>query len=101
MKEKIVYAVVGDIGGAREVLPAMQMLEKKYGTEIKWFVDASLKAKAGTDVLDKAGIVYETRWPVPDDNPDVVVYGTSETAIDAQMMWSAFGRTRKKDGHRN
>lgn len=87
-----VYAVVGDIGGAKEVLPAMQVFQKIYGTAVRWFVDSSLKAKAGTEVLNKAGISYESRDPESSDHPRVIVVGTSATAVGSQIAWTKYGR---------
>lgn len=86
-----VYAVVGDIGGAKEILPVVQILQGKYGAAVKWFVDSSPKAKAGTEVLDKAEIPYERRDPKHSDYPKVIVVGTSATAVESQIDWTRYG----------
>ena len=62
--EAKVFAVVGDIGGCKEVLPAVQELEK-MGVSLEFFVDPGQKAKAGTEVLLKAGRDYQSRFPHP------------------------------------
>ncbi len=86
---KSVYAIYGDIGGAKEVLPAMQVLAER-GTQVNHFVYGD-RARAGTDVLEAAGIPYETRTPVPSDRPSVIVVGTSATAVEGQIAWTRFG----------
>ena len=89
--EAKVFAVVGDIGGCKEVLPAVQELEK-MGVSLEFFVDPGQKAKAGTEVLLKAGRDYQSRFPHPEDRPKAILIGTSATAVEAQIEWTKFGR---------
>lgn len=92
MGDKGVAAVVGDIGGAKELLPAMQILEKR-NLCIQWFVDPGPEARAGV-ILTNAGVSYEKRLPDPNDKPSVIVVGTSATAVSAQIIWTRFGREK-------
>jgi hypothetical protein len=87
-----VYAIYGDIGGAKEVLPAVQLLAKE-GVLVKHFVLGE-RARAGTDVLEPAGVSYEKRGPETGDKPAVIVCGTSETAPEGLIEWTKFGRDR-------
>jgi hypothetical protein len=87
---KNVYAVYGDIMTAKEVLPAMQILENR-GFLVSHIVDSGELARAPM-VLDKEGIKYSKRDPISEDMPDVIVVGTSVSAIDAQIKWTQFGR---------
>lgn len=92
MKPQTIYCVVGDIGGAKEVMLVSRELERR-GAVIKWFLDSSPKAKAG-DVLKKAGIAYETREPNENDKMGMILIGTSATAMSAQMEWTKWGKER-------
>ena len=87
-----IYAVYGDIGGAHETLPAMQLLEKD-GVAVKHFVLGE-RAQAGINVLEKARVPYESRGPEADDKPAVIVVGTSETAVEGQIEWTKFGEEK-------
>ena len=87
-----VYAIYGDIGGAKETLPAMQAVSKK-GVVVRHFVSGD-RARAGIDVLDKALVPYETRGPQTDDKPALIVVGTNATAVQGQIGWTKFGRDR-------
>ncbi len=78
-----IAAVVGDIGGCKELLPAVKVLEAR-GHCAEWFVDDSPNAKAGTEVLAKAGVSYRTTLPGMIDDFDAVVVGTSATAYRFQ-----------------
>ena len=92
-KQYTVYAVVGDIGGTKEVKPAIEALQKIIpDVQVKWFVDPSPRAAGGTNVLDPAGIKYERRMPSPDDRTDLLVYGASATAYEAQVEWTKWAK---------
>lgn len=86
---KTVAVVVGDLGGAKEVVPIAKELERR-GATVRYFLDSSPKAKAG-DVLMKAGVSYETRDPNAEDKFDVILAGTSATANGAQVKWTEWG----------
>jgi|SRR3989344_170686 len=88
-----ICAVVGDLGGAAEVVPAMKELGKR-GHAISYFLDASPKAKAGS-VLDAAGVKYEKSGVFEGKFPKVIVIGTSATAYEAQAEWTKFGLKTK------
>jgi hypothetical protein len=85
-----VFVVVGDIGSAKELLPAVRVLESR-GVNVRWIADPSDKAKAPTDVLDKAGIVYERGIPSVFSFAKVILVGTSATAVSAQLLWTVYG----------
>lgn len=88
----IIYAIFGDIGPAKEGVMALRVLESR-GHAVRYFVDWSPQAKAGTDILTKLGIAYETRQPKADDRPDLIFIGASAgTAIAAQNDWTRFGQ---------
>ena len=92
-KQYRVYAVVGDIGGTKEVKPAIEALQRMMpGVQVKWFVDPSPRAAGGTNVLDPTGIKYERRMPSADDNADLLVYGASATAYEAQVEWTKWAK---------
>lgn len=103
-----VYAVCGDIGGTKEVIPAAAELMAR-GVSVEWFIDPN--GKGGPDVLAKpevltklgvtakaypewgrAGVAYETREPNENDCPDLIMVGTSATAAYAQIKWTNFGK---------
>lgn len=87
-----VYGVFGDIGGCREGRAVLKILEER-GIAVYNFVDAGDKAKADI-VLEADFIPYEKRDPLAGDNPGAIVIGTSATAVDAQVKWTAFGKAR-------
>lgn len=91
--KKTVYAVVGDIGGARELklaIDALRAMKPEIG--VRWFVDPSPRAASGTNVLDPVGIKYERRMPSADDRADLLVYGASATAYEAQLTWTKWAK---------
>ncbi len=92
MKESVV-GVFGDIGSCREGLPALRLLQER-GIIVKYFVSAEPQAKAGTEVLAKAGIQFETRDPQLEDKPKAIIIGTSSTAVQAQIKWTSFGKEK-------
>src|SRR3989344_604167 len=88
-KQYMVYAVAGDIGGAKETKLAIDALQRMMpDVQVKWFVDPSPRAQAGEKVLNPVGISYERRMPSADDRADLLVYGASATAFEAQVEWA-------------
>ncbi len=92
MTPKTVYAVVGDFGDTREVVPIARVLERR-GHTVKYLADARAIKKA-TDLLKNAGVAYETRSPLPTDALDLLLIGTAATAVEAQIEWTRWGRER-------
>lgn len=89
---KTIYAVFGDLGSAKESVQALRVLEGR-GYMVRYFVDWGPQAKAGTDVLAKSDIAYETRRPTAEDRPDLLFIGVSAgTAIAAQNAWTKFAQ---------
>ena len=93
-KTKRIIIGAGDIGGCKEVEPAVRILIEK-GIEIEWRVDPSTNARAGTNVLVKRGIAYSTAFPQASDSTDLVLVGTSATAMDMQIALSRFAREKE------
>jgi len=87
---KSVAVVVGDIGSAIELVPAVTELARR-GADVKWFVDP--EGKAGTNVLVPRGITYESRLPNGDDTFSLVLVGASVTAYEYQIEWTRWGRS--------
>ncbi|OGL72390.1 hypothetical protein A3D72_00970 [Candidatus Uhrbacteria bacterium RIFCSPHIGHO2_02_FULL_57_19] len=86
---KDVYIVVGDIGSAKElVLAAPRLVEQ--GAGISWFADP--EGKAASAVLAKGKIEFASRGPEKGDRPDVILIGTSGSAVDFQITWTRFGK---------
>ena len=86
-----VYIVVGDIGSAKELVPAAGELVKR-GADVSWFADP--QGKAASAVLAKGKIDFFSRGPQEDDHPDVILIGTSASAIDFQIAWTRFGKDK-------
>jgi len=94
-KQYIVYAVVGDMGGGKEVKLAIDALQRMMpDVQVKWIVDPSPRAQAGVKVLDPAGIKSERRMPSADDQADLLVYGASATVFEAQVEWAKWAKSR-------
>lgn len=101
MKEKEIVIVVGDIGGAREMVFIDQALKKISGVRTRWILDR--QGKAGSELLDRPDILqkldaairhcipYDTVSPAGSWKPDLIAVGTSATAIGAQIEWTQFG----------
>jgi len=87
-----IAVVVGDIGGANELMPVVDRL--KGGNHlIAWFVDEKGKARS---VLQQAAIPISSCDPGKDAGRfDVIVVGTSATAVDAQIEWTRAGLEKK------
>lgn len=87
----IVYAVVGDIGAAKEMYAGIMALPPEV--EVRWFVDPAVNAKAGTEFLAKLKnpVLYEIRGPEAGDKPDLIVIGTSVTSCNGQIAWTKWG----------
>ncbi|MDP3793566.1 MAG: hypothetical protein Q8R07_02320, partial [Candidatus Uhrbacteria bacterium] len=88
---KSVAVVVGDIGSAAELVPAVAELVRRGVAEVRWFADPT--GKAGTNVLEKHGIPYESRLPNGDDVFSLVLVGASVTACRYQKEWIYWGRS--------
>lgn len=83
-----IAVVVGDIGSAKEIVPAVKVLEAR-GIKVRWFADSAGKAKI--DVLEKQGVAYE--MVIPDGyKPSVIVVGTSATAAVLKVEFTKYGR---------
>lgn len=94
-KQYLVYAVVGDMGGGKEVKFAVDALQRMMpDVLVKWFVDPSPRAQAGVKVLDPAGVQYERRLPTTEDRADLLLYGASATAFEAQVEWAKWAIKR-------
>lgn len=85
-----IIAVVGDMGGAEELIPVVGELEKSGHHRAQWVVCPSPQAKAG-DKLGKANIPFERRLPQSQDaDADLILIGTSATAAEAQIAFTEF-----------
>jgi hypothetical protein len=94
MRALNIAVVVGDIGGCKELLPVVKILEQR-GHTIAWHADSS--GRAGTDVLTKAGIPFDNLIPGDHticDIPDLILVGTSATATRSQSFWTDFGNQK-------
>lgn len=90
-RAKRIAVVVGDIGSALELVPAVAELERR-GSTCKWFADP--EGRAGMNVLEKKGIPYESRPPNGDDTFSLVLVGASVTAYQYQIKWTHWGQNR-------
>lgn len=87
-----IYVVVGDIGSAKDLVSAGEELAE-YGHLIKWIADP--KGKAASDVLTKKGIIFESRSsPIATDRPEIILIGTSASAVEAQIAWTQYGHEK-------
>lgn len=94
-----IFAVGGDIGGARELLLVTQEIWRR-GLEVRWFLDPSGRAmpdlfenqKSLTELGIQGSVQYETRCPEDSDRPCRILVGTSATAVERQLEWTRFGR---------
>lgn len=85
---KTVAVVVGDLGGCKELLGAVKLLEER-GVKCIWFCDSSGKA---ADVLNKNDIAFHYRLPEQNDwAGDFILVGTSASAVEAQIVWTNYG----------
>ncbi len=84
-----ILAVVGDVGGATELLPALDILAREH--KVTTVLDPAGKAGA---VLEKAGVAWVAHDPAGGELPfcDVVAVGTSATANGAQVAISRLAR---------
>lgn len=94
MAGKRVAVVVGDIGGAVELVPAVKELHDR-GIEVEWIVDP---LGQGWVVLDREAIAYgvagATGYEVGQVfGYDLVLVGTSATAVQAQIEWTRRAQT--------
>ncbi len=88
---KTVAVVVGDIGGCKELLGAVKLLEER-GVKCLWFCDPRGKA---VDVLNKNSIAFEQRLPNSDkDAVNTILIGTSATAHFLQRAWTNYGHEK-------
>lgn len=87
---KTVAVVVGDMGGCKELLGAVKILEER-GVKCLWYCDPLGKA---VDVLNKNNIAFEARLPNDNDAVDVILIGTSDTAHFLQRAWTNFGHEK-------
>lgn len=87
-----ILAVVGDIGGAKELLPALDLLEAER--DVTLMADTAGAAK---DMLEKAGRPWVAFDPTSGELPfcDVLAVGTSATASEAQV---ALTRAARREG---
>lgn len=87
--DKKVSIVVGDIGSAKELIPAAKILTSR-GVDVQWFVDPAGK---GCKVLDSHQILYHTRTEAIGSNVgNLILIGTSATAVSEQIVWTIIGQ---------
>lgn len=96
-QQQRIYFVAGDAGAALDLIPVVAILKKEYGILVDWFVDSGPQARAG-QILERYKIPYEMRGPGIADEPKVILVGCSTKAIDAQMVWTGWVRTRRAMG---
>ncbi|MDP6387779.1 MAG: hypothetical protein QGG63_00650 [Candidatus Pacebacteria bacterium] len=89
---KTIYFIYGDLMTARELLYVARVLEKREFL-IRHIVDQSETERAAA-VLNKNNIKYTKSIPMSKDMPDVILSGTSATAISAQTEWTKFGKNK-------
>ncbi len=81
--------MVGDIGACKELLPVATLL-KKENYSIVWVADPQGKAQT---LLTREHIPFITGEPIQQE-PNLVLVGTSATARGAQISWSNFARQK-------
>lgn len=92
METMSVYCVVGDIGGAKEVLPVAEGM-KRAGWTVRFLADP--KGKAAEWLSHRALPGYLTAGvPFDFDRPAGILVGTSATAIGLQREWTRWALDR-------
>lgn len=81
--------IVGDIGATKDLIPAAREL-KKLSCKVTWSVDPAGK---GHNLLSAENIPYGERdASLEAGNYDVIVIGTSATAVEEQIEWTKQGK---------
>lgn len=89
MADKRVAVVVGDIGGTVELIPGVQELQRR-GVSVQWIVDPGGKGFTKLDAENIPWIERDALLHIAEY--DLILVGTSATAVKEQIEWTRAGR---------